>query len=420
MNFTQKTILAVLFAAVFALSPSPIVTAFAPSSLARQVVHEGGVETLSLDYDQVQQIIDVSRPYYKLENERQVTVPLSDDQTAENMHSKTPMQNGFLCTVDPDMAVGREAGTISSAEAGRHMAIAGSVAAALNQPKTKSGKHYYLAFEFELKTLSTPPSQHFDVMKKLKNDGTDVTILALCTDLNKRKAVCEIVMQFPKERGGEVWHICVTYDIIPEKVFKRFILVDAPEVAKAALTKHISNGTNHEKKYGNISPYAQFQGISSDSFEILHSGTSSTVVKSSVPTITPEKCLGHFDGIPALPVAFLSSYCGDVAGKLVSIASGGKYIPFKKDRFSLMNEIDGDDIYALKFISLGGEVNNLVFAGTHGIDIFCEVEKEVDSIFTLNVTVVPSNVEQSDPIGHWKYCYEIVKPRTRIPPVFNK
>ena len=88
-----------------------------------------------LAYAQIQQIIDVSRPYYNLRDEHLV------------YSSKTGVPAGFVCQVKAEMPLGREAGEMASGEAGRHMAIAGSVAAALNNPK--DGKHYYLALDVE-------------------------------------------------------------------------------------------------------------------------------------------------------------------------------------------------------------------------------------------------------------------------------
>ena len=80
-----------------------------------------------MDYDQIQNSIDVSRPYHKLQNEHMVSTPA--------VNCNKTLQNGFICTVKPEMPTGREVGPISAAEAGRHMGIAGSIAAALNQPE---------------------------------------------------------------------------------------------------------------------------------------------------------------------------------------------------------------------------------------------------------------------------------------------
>ena len=67
-----------------------------------------------LDYEHIiESKIDVSRPYYALKNE------------------PTNEVHGIICDVIPEMTQGREGGTHTLAEAGRHMAIAGSIAAAM-------------------------------------------------------------------------------------------------------------------------------------------------------------------------------------------------------------------------------------------------------------------------------------------------
>ena len=69
--------------------------------------------------------LDISRPYYALENEHAIV----DDFTGQMV--------GFVCSARVEMPVGRESGDIPFAEAGRHMAAAGSVAALLRNPQKK-------------------------------------------------------------------------------------------------------------------------------------------------------------------------------------------------------------------------------------------------------------------------------------------
>jgi hypothetical protein len=90
-----------------------------------------------LTYESIQDIIDVSRPYYKLQNEANIADPLTGESLA------------FISTVIPEMPLSYENGSMSAAEAGRHGAIAGSVAAALNN--RASGKFYYLALDAEIR-----------------------------------------------------------------------------------------------------------------------------------------------------------------------------------------------------------------------------------------------------------------------------
>merc|ERR1712238_457739 len=89
-------------------------------------IQNGVIEEIS--YDTIQDLIDVSRPYYNLKNEAVVT------------NQDTGAFQGFSATVTPEMPLSYESGTMTAAEAGRHTAIAGSVATALlNQQQGTKG-----------------------------------------------------------------------------------------------------------------------------------------------------------------------------------------------------------------------------------------------------------------------------------------
>jgi len=111
----------------------------ATTSVAKKTDHplisqKGAIEKIS--YDAIQDLIDVSRPYYNLKDEAVVT------------NQNTGAFQGFSATVTPEMPLSYESGTMTAAEAGRHTAIAGSVATALlNQQQGTKGKHYYLALD---------------------------------------------------------------------------------------------------------------------------------------------------------------------------------------------------------------------------------------------------------------------------------
>jgi len=377
--------------------------------------------TQKLDYSEIQNIIDVSRPYYKLENEFQVDIPA----TATNgLTSAMPL--GFSCTVDPEMSIGREAGSpISFPEAGRHMAIAGSVVAALNQPPTKNGKHYYLAMDCHLEAASdvTPIMQTFLTsqipagMNDLKND--QIIISAVCCELTNRKAVCEIMMQFPKEYGGvEPYYLRVNYTVMAPKVFKRF----SPSRALEQQIKRPSSTSNQERKEDNqlvlpqdtLSPYAQFRGLPFDSFEILSQSNSVVIMKTSVPKVSAASCQGHFDGNPALPIAFLAAFCADLSGKAIGTLTE-TCITFGKECAGPGKKQDTGNI--LKFISCEVDAHKLVYANTHGLTLSCEVEKVgcavrvgEPTIFSSNVLIVASAPpgEKEDLIAKMKFKFELV------------
>ena len=130
---------------------------------------------------------------------------------------------GFAATVTPEMPLSYESGTITAAEAGRHTAIAGSVAAALlnEQQLGSNGKHYYLALDAHLRQEPMDDSSEirraFDNIPN--NSNGDAKVFAYATDVNKRDATSEVYLL---TNDDNLWHITVTYKIIPFKVFDRF------------------------------------------------------------------------------------------------------------------------------------------------------------------------------------------------------
>merc|ERR1712238_323408 len=93
-----------------------------------------------ISYETIQDLIDVSRPYYNLKDETVV------------INQNTGAFQGFSATVTPEMPLSYESGTMTATEAGRHTAIAGSVATALlNKQQGAEGKNYYLALDANLR-----------------------------------------------------------------------------------------------------------------------------------------------------------------------------------------------------------------------------------------------------------------------------
>ena len=75
--------------------------------------------------DDIEKFLDIARPYYALENEHAIV----DDFTGQMV--------GFVCLARVEMPIGHESGGIPFAEAGHHMAAAGSVVELLCNPQKK-------------------------------------------------------------------------------------------------------------------------------------------------------------------------------------------------------------------------------------------------------------------------------------------
>ena len=115
---------------------------------------------------------------------------------------------GVVCNIIPEMPMGREGGNICMAEAGRGMAIAGSVAAARKQ--TRGGKFYYLALQAKMTRrpyvglgASAAPGQ--------------ASIIAKCIEMNTSSCSCEIILE--TDSSEDAWFLEVTYKVISLRVF---------------------------------------------------------------------------------------------------------------------------------------------------------------------------------------------------------
>jgi hypothetical protein len=163
----------------------------------------------NISYDAIQKLVDVSRPYYNLQNEQ-----LVKDAT-------TGMTTGFAATVTPEMPLSYESGTMTASEAGRHTAIAGSVAASLlNQEQLGcNDKNYYVVLDAHLRqeSLDLETIEAFDGMPALEGEAK---VFARATNVNQRDASAEVYLLTPDD--NTLWHISVTYKIIHFRVFDKF------------------------------------------------------------------------------------------------------------------------------------------------------------------------------------------------------
>jgi hypothetical protein len=119
------------------------------------------------------------------------------------------------------MPLSYESGTMAVAEAGRHTAIAGSVAAALlNKEAGTKGRHYYLALDANLRQelVDANIRKSFDEIYPPVAKG-DARVFAYATNVNKRDATAEVYLLTDDDM---MWHITVTFKIIPFKLFDRF------------------------------------------------------------------------------------------------------------------------------------------------------------------------------------------------------
>jgi len=258
------------------------------------------LEQVPLDYhNDIKDKIDVSIPYYDLQNEVAI-----QDEAGDEL--------GVVCNIVPEMPMGREGGNICMAEAGRGMAIAGSVAAARQQ--TRGGKFYYLALQAKMTRrpyvglgTSAAPGQ--------------ASIVAKCIEMKKRSCSCEIILE--TDSSEDAWFLEVTYKVISLKTFRRLF-----QEAKKDDLKRMK-----EAQSKGYSPYMEFSGLTNpvlphssskgDAINVTEEKRPETKVQSItcstvLPKPIPEQCLGHFEKSPALPVAYTVAFLSDLMAQSIS------------------------------------------------------------------------------------------------------
>jgi hypothetical protein len=220
--------------------------------------------TALLDAASLLQRIEVSAPYFALRDVRLVADGIA------------------TATVDREYAMGLEAGVISTAEAGRHMAILGSIAAASLQPTSE--RHFYLAHRARVAAFRVSPGADLS--------GRGLRVSAQAT-LQRRTARAETRITLPN--GEPLFVMTVEYKVMVDHLFMRFVAkpgmpaceplpvagIDAPALALADVQRF------HEQE------------------------------ARAELTVRAFDCAGHFAGCPALPVAKLMHALALVAGSVL-------------------------------------------------------------------------------------------------------
>lgn len=158
-----------------------------------------------------------------------------------------------------------EFGGPSSAELGRHMAIAGSLALARNN--TRPGPFYYLAKQARIsrinRSISFDKKGGCSLVALPRDDGSvDVLAKSLSSGLEMAKLHCR-------------------YQKLSPRLFDRLFSAHKTRTPKAA-----------------ESPYTREQSWESVEFDTVWA-------KAQCPKVCAEMCAGHFTDYPALPVAML-------------------------------------------------------------------------------------------------------------------
>jgi hypothetical protein len=229
-----------------------------------------------------------------------------------------------------------EATWISAPEAGRHLAILGSCALALQNPQKE--KHYYLATHALVERAK-------DLNGILGKNRSAAPLLlqaaALHLDLAQKKGKCSTKICTPA--GQLIFSIEVSYQVLKgtlfQKLFQKHMIPD--------LHTKLPN------------PYTANPAIT----ELLYVDDR---LSANLGVVQASQCIGHFDKYPALPIAIL---CAGMA------RLGGMHLQYKLQQPDLQ--------YAVKYADLSAF--RLAFAHEE-VRIASQFETEKDGEYTVLVT----------------------------------
>jgi hypothetical protein len=174
-----------------------------------------------------------------------------------------------------------EVGPIGIAEAGRHLAILGSCAAAMSN--STRARHYYLAREAYVERTQAP----------VPADVALLTARATGSMRDKRSAQAECELFAGDDK---VFSLDVSYSVLSEALFTRFYGKYATE-------------PDHVTQLQRVNPYRS--SIPLDIFE-----NDGNRLRGTLGVIGKERCAGHFTRFPCLPVAALAHCLSRAAGAL--------------------------------------------------------------------------------------------------------
>ncbi len=231
----------------------------------------------------------------------------------------------------------QEGGPIGVSEAGRHLAILGSMALAKDYGFPDA--HYYLAIHA---TLDRHSSQ-------IKHADSYLALNVKTLLKEKRTATVTGEIRYPD--GELIYTITIVYKVLSQSVF----------------SKLFGQHKNSEKIQNTISPYINRKKLTSLVFE-------GDKVTGTYGEVLAKECEGHFLDYPALPVAIIGNLYVELAIKLFN-----KYTNNQFDKMIVLNTT----INALRLAFSGEEV------------IFEHSIKEVlsaDSVILSGVTKVRGEV----------------------------
>ena len=235
--------------------------------------------------------------------------------------------------ISATQARGMEIGPIAASDAARHMAILGSVSAGL--ANEEPGRHMYLAYDAEFRRSRQRPDE----------SASEFVVTANHTYLDPGTVQALVTLRAPD--GAPVNSLSVYFMVLKHDDFNFFF------------AEH-----QHPQIETEVDPYLDTVGLSDIQIE-------GNRLRATLGEIDPMNCLGHFDGLPAMPVAYLMGNVMSASGAL------------------LKNVLNAD---TLQFAVREGSVraDALAFAGER-VDLEVEYQRYSGGTYWLHAKAVVGN-----------------------------
>jgi hypothetical protein len=198
---------------------------------------------------------------------------------------RSPRPGSFTGSLVAEHPMEDEAGPIAAAEAGRHLALAGALAAASLFPDT--GRRFYLA---RTGRLDRGPGAELP--------ATGEPLIAHAEAVLAGARLARIAARLETESGLVTHTLELEHQLLAVGVFERIF------ASQRRVTVPVT-----------ASPYRREMPL--DFREVDATGALARM------TISPADCAGHFDGFPAVPVAVLMHALSRVAGRAFRSPGGG-------------------------------------------------------------------------------------------------
>lgn len=253
----------------------------------------------------------------------------------------------LIAPIEREQQMGNEASQMTVGEICRHLAILGTCSASLTQTE----KFYYLA-KIGMANLVEKTSVNPDPGKR------QLYAVMQCKGSDKRTANSKGFLINSSEEKI-VANVDVSYEKIADKLFKKFFN------SHFQLTKDYA--TN---------PYSKT--IEFENVEMKNDQLTATI-----PKIPNEYCAGHFDGCPAIPIAYSAYNITRYVGELFYQITGQKKYIISEANLLSSNLPFPDETLDLK-INYNGLKNNF-----H--KFLCLTVQGVKNISSLEVSIVKSS-----------------------------